>query len=355
MRHFFRLILFIPVLLITCCNNPGNQQKIAGAVYASWKKIPNHWIEKAIHFDYKRKKPDTALLTEFIRIISPDTVFNPHANHVDPNYGFIFNVIQTDLDGDGKDELLCLQGWDVADPYLCVFKEVDSNWYLVYKELIDTFYGSPTLYIANNYSKNKTFYLRRVYDHGSGVYIDGYSFYKLVNNKVYQCLNIINDAYIDGWGLYMNQAVKSKLNFMGDSQDDLSVEYSYNFFPGSIYKSDCPWCSHEEIPLVNGEDDVDYVYDEKAHQYKLDIPPYKNTAVDLTAEKIACFSDFGNDSLFVKAFRRQIDTVIKIGSPVQRKILRKYLLLVTKNKTVRTEELEEKSRAGGTSFYGPKK
>ena len=75
----------------------------------------------------------------------------------------------------------------------------------------------------------------------------------------------------------------------------------------------------------------------------------------MTVEKIACFADFGNDSLFVKAFKRHIDTILKTGTPLQRKILRKYLLLVGKGKTVTTHKVEVKSKAGGTIFYGLKK
>ncbi|TFF36294.1 hypothetical protein [Mucilaginibacter psychrotolerans] len=250
---------------------------------------------------------------------------------------------------------MCLQGWDVAIPYLCVFKQVNNDWYLVYKEEINTFYGAPTLYVANNFSKNKTFYLRRVYDHGSGVYIDGYSFYKLVDGKVYKCLDIVNDAHIYGWGLFMNQKVKSSFDFSGDSEDILGVEYTYNFFPGMVYETDCSWCAHEDSPLINGEDNVSYRYDAKVHKYKLEIEPYKNEATDLTAEKIACFGDFGNDSLFVKAYRSHIDTTIKIGTPLQKRLLRTYLELAKKEKTVTTETFEVKTKVGGTTFYGPKK
>lgn len=343
------LVIFVFFLLNGSCKDVKDKEHID----KTWKKIPDSWIKKATDFTYK--KSDTSLLSEFAKLIKPDSLVNPHTEHVNPDYGFVFSSIHTDLDGDGIAELLCLQGWDIESPSLCVFKQLNGNWYLIYKEVINTFYGSPTLYVANNYSKNKTFYLRRVYDHGSGVYIDGYSFYKLVDNHVYNCLDILNDAHIYGWGLYINHSVKSGFEFSGDSNDELSVSYSYNFFPGSIYKSDCSWCAHDDISLIKGEDNVEYIYNDKEHKYKLDIPKYKNETTDLTAEKIACFGDFGNDSLFIKAFKRHIDTTLKIGSLLQKKILRKYLLLADKNKTVITQQLEIKTKTDGTVFYGPKK
>ncbi len=152
----------------------------------------------------------------------------------------------------------------------------------------------------------------------------------------------------------MNQSVKMSFEFSGDS-DDVSVNYSYNFFPGSIYKSDCPWCAHDDIPLINGEDNVDYVFDKKQHLYKLDIPSYNNKPEDLTRQKIACFGAFGNDSLFVNAFRKQIDEKLETGTPLQKKILHQYLASLNKNKTATTQQLEIKKQIGGTVFYGPKK
>jgi hypothetical protein len=315
--------------------------------------IPAWWIEKVKHFNFTGD--DTTLLRQFDGFFMPDTLSNPHAQHIDPGYGRVFNVLAADLDGDTSNELICLLGWDITSPDLCVFKQIQGCWRLIYRERIDTFYGSPTLYVANCFSKNKTFYLRRVNEHGSGIYIDGYSFYKLIDNKVYRCLDLVNDAHIYGWGLYLNQAVKMNFEFSGDQDDAVDVDYVYNFFPGSIYKSDCPWCAHEDIPLIKGDNNVFYEWDNKQHIYKLTIPPYNNSAEDLTAQKIACFGNFGNDTLFVSAFRDQIDQTLKTGNPRQKKILKKYLALVKRDNKAIAMEQEKKTVAGGTSFYGPKK
>jgi hypothetical protein len=351
MRCLPYFVALVFSLIILSCNNANRKDKTRDAIDPKWKKIPGSWIKRAGNYSYA--KTDTGLVAEFAKLISPDTVDHSGGRLVS-DYGFMFNSVFVDLDGDNNNELLCLQGWNEYRPTLCVFKQVKGEWYLIYKEDIDTFYASPVLNIANNFSKNKVFSLRRVYDHGSGVYLDGVSFYKLIDNKVYKCLDIVNDAHIYGWGMFLNQSVKSRFEFKGDSDDELEVTYTYNFFPGAVDKKDCSWCAHEDVSLIAGEENMSYVYNDKKHTYALD-KDYRNSALDLTPEKIACFGDFGNDSLFVKAYKRQIDTTIKIGSPIQKKLLKKYLAMVDKDKSARTEEIELKSKAGNTGFYGPKK
>lgn len=327
MSRFISLALLTLALLAASCKNHIESK---ARVDPGWKKIPDRWIRNAIGFNYG--KPDTSLISAFAQLIKPDTLDNPHAEHVDPDYGPVFNAILVDLDGDQNNELVCLQGWDVTEPYLCVFEQKGGNWYLIYKEEVSTFYSSPTLVVANNYSKNKTFYLDRVYDHGSGVYIGGYSFYKLVDDHVYKCLDIINDAHLYGWSPTLNQAVTSSFEF-SDYSDEVSVSYNYSFFPGMMEKSDCPLCASDSIPYIKGEGGVIYSYNQKEHKYTLNIPAYANGAEDLTDDKISCFADMGNDSLFIAAFRRQIDTTLKIGALKQRLILRQYLSLVDRNRT----------------------
>ena len=312
-------------------------------------KIPSAWIEKVRRYDYKG---DNGLFGDFEKFIAPRSLKSNNVTEDGPDIARVFNPIFANLDGAATDELICFMGTDETSPYLTVFKKISGSWYLLYLEEIDTFYDIPAVSIAGNFSKNKIFYFDHVDEHGSGIYVASYSFYKLVNNRVYKCLSLLDDAHIYGWGLFMNQAVKTRFKFSGDN-DDINVFYSYNFFPGAVKDGDCPWCSNEDIPLVSGDDNIFYEWDATLKKYKLS-KPVDDGSDNLTAQKIACFGDFGNDKLFVKAFRKAIDEKLKEGTPEQKKLLKQYLALVAKNGKAITEELEEKGNTGHTKYYGPK-
>ncbi|MBS1523115.1 MAG: hypothetical protein JST50_19100 [Bacteroidetes bacterium] len=319
------LIIIFSVLFSISCHIGSNKSE---AINAKWKKIPDSWIKRATQPAYQ--KPDTVLLHEFAKIVKLDTGGESPS---DSGKYAVFNSLHVDLDGDGKDEFLCLQGWNVDSPYLCVFKQFNDGWYLIYIEQIETFFKSPALYVANNYSKNKTFYVRQSYEHDADIAMDGYRFYKLIDNNVYKCLDILDGAYASS-GRHIAQAVKSSFEFKGDS-DDLAVFYSYNFFPSYVFESDYYSSIHGVSSLIEGQGIVDYVYNSKEHKYKLNIPPKSDKTVnDLTADKISCFANFASDSLFVKAYQGQIDDVIKTGTPQQKKLLREYLSLVNKDKAI---------------------
>ncbi len=318
MRHTLYLIL----LLSVCHGIAPKSNKSSSKDSSIHIKIPAEWIDKLRRFEYTGK-PDR-LLQEFDSLIRPDSLVNPHTEHVDTAYGRVCSAMFVDLDGEPGEELICLLGWDVGCPSLCVFKEREGNWYLIYLEKIETFYGAPTLYVANCRSKNKTFYLRRNYTHGSGVYADGFSFYKLINDKVYPCLDLVNRAEIVAWGLYLNQNVKLNFEF-SDYDDEILANYTYNFYPGQMKDSDCSYCMNEDVPLVRGESSANYIWNTKSMTYELD------SLSDLTAEKIACFYGFGKDSLFIRAFSREIDQTLKTGTPQQKMILKEYLGLVKKD------------------------
>ena len=191
------------------------------------------------------------------------------------------------------------------------------------------FYSQPDVYVANNFSKNKTVYFRLLYDRGSGIYSDKYKFLKLIGNKVYSCLEIVNEARIYGWGLSLNQNVKTRFRFdvSESGADQITVDYDYNFFPGMLQDGDCEWCADESIALIKDEQPATYNWDNKNRVYKLEPLSYDGYN-GLTEAKIACFGDFGNDSLFVKAFSKEIEDVLKNGTGQQKEILGKYLTRV---------------------------
>ncbi|RYZ97284.1 MAG: hypothetical protein EOP47_22050 [Sphingobacteriaceae bacterium] len=344
-------IILLAIALTSCDGKKPNFPRKTEDNTSFGIKVPSAWINRVRHLEYSTTnyKNDSVVLAEFFTLIEPDTL---HGTDINTDFNKVLNMIFADIDNEPGEELIGILGYDVYSPELCVMKEIKGEWYIIYKEKINTFYKSPSISIANNHSKNKVFYLRRVYNHGSGVYLDRYTFYKLINGKVYSCLNIINRASIVGWGLYINQEVQTNFEF-ADSTDELGVTYNYTFFPGSIYSTDCPWCMHDEIPLISGNDNVSYIWDEKTHTYKLDIPAYKNDINDLTSDKISCFGDFGNDSLFVSAYKKQIDEKLKKGTPQQQKILNEYLRRMQTDNNKINKPLEQKSKAGGTTFYGP--
>jgi hypothetical protein len=347
MRRFFLFFLLLP-----CCVVYAQKGKELFMDNHVRIKIPAEWIEKVRHYKYNLR--DTSLLTEFDRLIAPKTLEGDSLGHPSSEGRCMFAPMFVNLDGAAVDELTCFLGWDETAPYFTVFKKISGAWYLIYLEEIPTFYELPVVAVAGNFSPNKIFYFRHVDEHGSGIYADSYNFYRLINNRVYKCLNIVNEAHIYGWGLFMNQEIKAKFDFSGGNDDYIAVDYDYNFFAGAIDSNDCSWCSHADMPLIKGDDRAFYEWDQQTKTYKLDKPVDDNMS-HLTARKIACFGDFGNDTLFVRAFRNEINETLKSGTLQQKKIMGRYLAMVKQDKKARTEELEEKGSTGSTKFYGPKK
>lgn len=309
-------------------------------------RIPTQWVENLRHYNFQPN--NEVLISEFETFIKPDSL--PGQKNHDGNG--ILNPMFIDLDGESGDELICLIGRNEEYPALTVFKKITGVWYLLYYEPFYMFYSKPEVYIANNYSKNKTFYTRQLYDRGTGIYRDGYCFYKLINNRVYPCLLLINKAHIYGWGLFLNQDIKMQFQFNSADADEISVDYDYNFFPGAVFASDVPWDSHDSLSFVQDKQQIMYSWDNLHHKY---YPvPYRDSA-SLNPDKIACFGDFGNDKLFVRAFNYEIKQTLKTCTPLKRKLLKKYLSIVRSKGKTTTGDMEEKVQIGNLKFYGPKK
>ena len=312
--------------------------------------VPSEWINKLRNYDYKQD--NLTILMQFESFIIPDTLAGSKAfPHIG---GGILNPMFVNLDNDENEEVIGLFGWSEEEPTLAVFKMIGKDWFLIYLESFYMFYNSPELQVANNFSNNKTFYIRSLYERGSGIYCDAYHFYKLIDNKVYPCLALINRAHIFGWGLYLNQMIEMNFKFNSSNADELWVTYDYNFFPGAVYGNDVPWEGHEEISFVKGENSLAYRWDTTTLTYR---PQIYKSLENLTEEKISCFGAFGNDTLFIKAFEYEIKQTLENGTSEQKKLLQIYIENVKTNQysTSPTGEIEEKGKVGKLKFYGTKK
>lgn len=336
LRNFLCLLLF-PLSVLS--------QTVAPPDFHKYIKIPTAWIEKAREVDIDSTDQLVEELESYIR---PDSIYLPSYLEHD-HKGSYFKCKFVNLDDDPEPELVANIGWSISDPSFTVFKKIDNSWYLLYLEPYYIFYTDPELNIPANVSKNKVVYIRRMYERGTGIHSVAFNFFRLVNNKVYPCLEIADKTWIYGWSLFMNQKVKT--NFYFSDKGNIHVHYRYSFFPGTI-SYEHPLCiGYEMLPLVSGDENVLYYWDKKCFIYRQKLHP--ENPLSLTPQKVACFGAFGNDSLFTKAYRYNIKHTLRNGTAKQKRILKDYLTAVREHRKPPSEE-EEKAQIGDLNFYGPK-
>jgi hypothetical protein len=283
--------------------------------------MPIQWINKLFEFD-NYNNPNN-LANEFVDIIIPYNIMDErYTTQLDrfrdeENMPWYITCMIVNIDEEYEPEIIALFGlpWEIYQ-VLLVFKKLEEDWYLLYYEPFYMHYNPPELCIANNYSKNKTFFIRQLYHRGTGIFQDAYQFYKLIDGKVYLCLTLLNESRIHGWGLTLNQDINSRFKFYGTNSDELWVTYNYHFFPGPIFEEDVDWNSHTEISFVKGEKSTKYIWDNEKKEY---------ITSDLTEEKISCFWNFGNDELFIKSFGYEINKTLEEGTEEEKKILKWYI------------------------------
>jgi hypothetical protein len=290
--------------------------------------MPIQWINKVFEFDYK--DDSNSLAGEFADIITPSNLIDEtnttqHNLYQDEDtMPWYINCMITNIDEEPEPEIIALFGLPMeVYQVLLVFKKIDKDWYLLYYEPFYMHYNKPELYIANNYSQNKVFFIRKLHHRGSGIFQDAHHFYKLIDGKVYPCLVLLNESRIYGWGLILNQDINTNFKFYSSDSDELWVTYNYHFFAGPVFEEDVPWEAHTEISFVKGKDATKYTWNNERKKY---IPIFYTYSPDnLTEEKIKCFWTFGDDELFIKAFDYEIKKTLEKGTKEEKEILKWYI------------------------------
>jgi hypothetical protein len=321
---------------------------VACAFGQNYRKIPSEIVNEIASYDYAHNSED--LVSACLSICYPDS-------QMEKSDQAVLTPLVANIDGGAYPEVLALVGWEEEHTTLVVFKRIGDDWYLIFSHPVNVFYNPPELKLADNASPNKIFYVRQLYDRGTGVYKDTYEYFKLVNGKVRKCLEMVNDAHIYGWGQYLNQDVQTSVSFASSGEDMLWARFRYNFFPGAVLDSDVVWIGHPELPFVQGDQTVYYRWDSTNYYYVQKYPPVGDTRIGLTDAQVACFGNFGNDSLFVSAFNFDIHRRLENGTHEEKILLSKYLKLVRLNGRAYDSNgpFEQKTKLNGTGFYGPKK
>lgn len=312
------------VLAFSQCTSPATPVKMAGT------KVPTEWIEKVRTYD---KQDTLLLLKQFEGFLAADTIDDakgsPHSgkNVLDDRPTGSIRPVFVNLDDDPAKELVGIFNYGREYQNLAVFKLIGNSWYLLYHESFYDFYNASELKVANSASPNKVFYINCLYERGSGVYRDAYRFFKLIDNKVYPCLEIPKMAHIYGWGLCLNQEDSTRFLIDSARADNIMVAYCYNFFPG--YEYNTPKSQQVDMSFAKGEKIVWYKWNKNTFTYE---PALSNKPDEMSKDKIANLSRFGDDSLFIKAFAYEIDEIFKTASPKQKQCLERYLEFVKSKK-----------------------
>jgi hypothetical protein len=299
------------------------------------RPVPTAWVEKLRRYGYQTD--NLALLKEFEGIIAPDTLAGasdlPHeVNIADPEPRGLLNCLFVNLDDDPATEMLGVFGYHHSDLTLGVFKEIDHSWRLLYTESFRTHDTPAELQVGNTFSVHKPFYIGSVLGWGSGVYFSQYRIYKLIDNQVYPCLQLVDEAFSQGGT--MSKEVYAKLQFDATYADGLTVTFDYRFSPGFRLRPGNPWLAYDGVAFVQGKSSIGYHWNDSARRYAPDKPYVQEQtgamldSTDLTAAKLAYFEDTDNDSLFITAFGYELRQLRREGSPELRMLLKKYLDVV---------------------------
>ncbi len=285
--------------------------------------IPTEFVENIIHSDTASNKH--ALIKacyETFGIVPEDE--EPEQDHY-----ISLKHREADLDADTTPEVLVSFGWYKGRTTLCVLKQINETWNLLFTTPVRTHVDESEVYIANNVGPNKVFYIRMIYSWGSGFMTEGYEFYKLINGKVYECAVIITAEQLHGHFAELNQSMKAYFNFISDSVDAIRVHYTYQLIVGSSYELDTLWGSHASMILVDDKDSVDYVWDTDSSIYR---PVYFSQGNNrLNDQKLDALSDPGNGTLFINAFQSEIQQYLQKGTDTERYLFQIYVDFVKKN------------------------
>ncbi len=289
-----KLIIFLILLLLSLTTIDQNNN-VGGLV-------SSNWIMRVIEGENKNE-----LINEFGKQFPSKAIStNPTENNNDNSY---LNLTKINLDNDIDDEYLIFIGSDYANT---MFYVVDNDYRIIYEEYLWLHNDYPQLKIFNSTDQHKLFSFKVLYGRGSGYWLFTNKIYRIESGKVYLVLEFVDDSNDTFNDKGINGRVESEN--IHEYGGQIFVDYSFELYPHEavLEKLGIP---DEPFPLIKKEKEVViYSYDNT----KKRLVQNENC---ITSEMERYFFEPGNDSIFLKAFSKDLDMILETGTLNEKKVV----------------------------------
>ncbi len=239
-----------------------------------------------------------------------------------------FKPLFIDLDGDFLSEII-LEIGDLEDKYILVLQQQKGVWRCIFIKEIWQKYEDKPLYVVNNYNPNKLFYFATMEASGTELYSEVLYFYKLIDGAVVECLRVVQESHISGWGGYWDQSYENTFAlFDWPDRDGIEVAYRYHLTPNPMA---VPFSINEEANELSQEGHLHYNWNAAAKKYLPDWKALETNYHPFTAQKMAALDLLGgNDSLIYLAFQTELRAMMDTTTGEKQHFLQAYKHFVKK-------------------------
>lgn len=272
---------------------------------------------------YKSSENSSPIVKELIKVLKADTLLDAD-NLVESPY---LDCLYCNIDEDINPEMLIIVGTGFQNNIMLIIKQIGSKWNLIYALPIYSKYNDTEIHLVSGISPNRLFYFEETLGSGTGYFNSEYHFFRLLNGKIYNCLNLTG-RYHSGFGSLFDTDIDFSNIIYFDN--NLAVSYNYDFTINEYYSGRQLKSSFKQS-LVKGYETFLFNWDSDKKFYLL------NTTDDSenSSDKFKLFQDPENDTLFCEAFKEEIGEIKKNGSKLEKKLLKSLLKEINESKEMK--------------------
>ncbi len=274
------------------------------------KTVPEIWIERVINGEDKNK-----LIQEFGEQFPSKAISTDISEYKKGNS--YLNLTKINLDDDIDSEYLLFIGTNYANT---MFYTIDDNLKILFEEFLWLHNDYPQLRIFNTEDQHKMFSYTYLYGRGSGRWLFTYKVYKIIEGKVVLVLEFVKDSN----DTFNHKGINGRIytNYISFYGNKLFVNYNYDLYPNQNILSKLEIENEKYSLISNRKESVIYSFDKIKKRLI-----HNDMTISPKMEKY--FFEPSNDSLFLKAFSKELDKIMIEGNENDKKVI-EYLRRIEK-------------------------